>query len=162
VITKNIPSPPQPPQKHAQLPKSQPPPFYPPIITHPLSLQKLQLPMYYPPQINTLYSQNPLFYPPKETQPLQIKFEKEKKPQPLPIIDPKDRKQIVFEKPPPKQPISAPNRSCLYYPNRSNDLEFQSLEYVIPNMKIESSYAPASLPSTESWFDHLNSLSRYL
>jgi hypothetical protein len=147
--------------------KSQSPPLYspiPPIAPPHVNIQKFQTPTFYPqiviPQINMIRSQPALYCLPKE-QIQQIQLKKEKF-QPLPIIDPKNRKQIVVERNYPiinlKEQVgqSALNnvRSRLYNQNR----EFQKLNYVIPDMKIESKYIPTTFPTTELWFDHLNSL----
>ena len=106
------------------------------------------------PQINLIGSQPTLYYFPKEQiQPIQLKK------QPLPIIDPKDHKQIVVERSYPEKQLVQPTqiKPRLYNQNR----EIMKVNYVIPNMIIETKYIPTKFPTTDFWFNHLNML-RYL
>ncbi|RIA83120.1 hypothetical protein C1645_834293 [Glomus cerebriforme] len=132
--------------------------LYPPIGHPQMNGPNFQTPIFYPHPVypHMKRPQHPVFYFSKE--PIQLKREKA---QPLPIINPQNRKQIEIEQPnfvPRERTHNKPQR--LYNPNRPKKQEPKEVIYRIPElMKIETSYVPMFFPTTESWFDHLNSTS---
>ncbi|CAB4439703.1 unnamed protein product [Rhizophagus irregularis] len=128
-----LPLPFRPPKERVQ-PTTQP--FYPYSYphSHQMNTQRFQ---FYPqryPQMNMKIIQPPSYYLPKRPT---------ENVQPHLFINPKNRKQVEIEKPP------------LLFPRKSDS---QKVTYMIPDMKIESKdYGSISFPSTELWFNYLNS-----